>query len=80
MIIGRVGEVVIEDFAVNDDTFNHITGIDSTSFHAFIYDPSDSDVTSSVSMSIDSFLCPRSAKHLAIFISTSLNSTSFPSR
>jgi len=52
MILGRVGEIAIEDFTVVDHEHNLISGLDSTSFVSYIYSPTDAEVSGSSNLSI----------------------------
>ena len=52
MNLGKVGVPVKEDFTVVDGLNNLVTGIDSTSFIIHIYNPNDSEVSSTLSPEI----------------------------
>jgi hypothetical protein len=52
MILGTINKQTEEHFTVSDSNGNLISGIDSTSFSTFTYDPDGNEVSSSVSESI----------------------------
>jgi hypothetical protein len=52
MILGRVGQTVLEDFTVADSSNNLVSGIDSTSFIVHLFDPSGNEVSSSSNVTI----------------------------
>lgn len=52
MILGRVGVIAYEDFSVTDNANSLVAGIDSTAFTYHVFDSSENEVSSSVSVSI----------------------------
>ena len=48
MQIGRVGDIIHEDFTVTDTAGNRIPGIDSTAFIYNIWDDAGTEVSASV--------------------------------
>jgi len=52
MILGRVGVTTTEDFSVTDASDALVPGIDSTSFTLHLFDPSDSEVSGTIPVTI----------------------------
>lgn len=52
MILGRIGNETNDDFSVTDNLNDLVAGIDSTAFIVHLFDPSGSEVSSSINPTI----------------------------
>lgn len=52
MILGRIGNTASDDFSVTDSSNDLVPGIDSTAFVVHLFDPSGTEVSSSITPTI----------------------------